>query len=133
MSQESQGLPIGRAWAAIGDLDADALVALCDPDVTFESRITSLEAATYEGHEGLRRYIANLAAAFERIEVERSDVVEEGDRAVVTNDFRARGRGSGVQVQQRFFMAMKGREGKVLWWGFFDLRSDALDAVGLQE
>jgi ketosteroid isomerase-like protein len=132
MPRENAGaLPLGPAWEAISRMDADALVALCDPDVTFESRITAVEDATYQGHERIRRYIANLAEAFEWIEVERFDVVEDRDRAVFTNRFRARGRGSGVEVEQRFFLAVKGRASKVLWWGFFDSRSDALEAVGL--
>lgn len=104
-----------------------------DPDVTFESRITAVEDATYHGHEGIRRYIANLAEAFEWIEVQRFDVVENRDRAVFTNRFRARGCGSGVEVEQRFFLAVKGRAGRLLWWGFLDSESAALQAVGLRD
>jgi ketosteroid isomerase-like protein len=114
-------------------MDADALVSLCDPAVTFESRITAVELASYEGHEGVRRYIANLAEAFEHIDVEQSNVVERGDSAVATNRFRARGRGSGLEVEQKFYVAAKGHHGKLLWWGFFDSRSEALEAVGLSD
>jgi ketosteroid isomerase-like protein len=114
-------------------MDADALVALCDPDLAFESRITAVEDATYQGHDGIRRYIANLAEAFEWIEVERFDVFEDRDRAVFTNRFRGRGRGSGVEVEQRFFLAVKGYAERLVWWGFFDSRSAALQAVGLQD
>ena len=132
MSRENvEALPLEAAWEAISHMDADALVALCDPGVRFESRITAVEDATYLGHEGARRYIANLAEAFEWIEVERFDVVEDRDRAVFTNRFRARGRGSGVEVEQQYFLAVKGRGGRLLWWGFFDSRSAALEAVGL--
>jgi ketosteroid isomerase-like protein len=134
MSREDvESLPLGPVFEAISRMDADALVALCDPDVRFESRITAVEDATYEGHEGVRRYVANLAEAFEWIDVERFDVVEDRDRAVFTNRFRARGRGSGVEVEQHFFVAGKGRAGRLLWWGFFDSRSAALGAVGLRD
>jgi ketosteroid isomerase-like protein len=124
-------LPIGAAWEAISRMDADALVAVCDPDVSFESRITAIDHETYAGHAGLRRYIANLAEAFERIELEVSDLVEDRGRAVATNRFRARGRGGGVEVEDRFYVASKGRDGKLLWWGFFDSRSSALEAMEL--
>src|SRR5437764_14045401 len=63
-------VPIDAAFQAISRMDAAALVALCDPQVTFESRITAVEAARYEGHEGIRQYIANLADAFEFIQVD---------------------------------------------------------------
>lgn len=128
-----ESLPIRSAFEAISRMDADALVALCDPAVRFESRITAVEDATYEGHEGVRHYIANLAEAFDWIEVEPSDALEAEDRAVVTNRFRARGRTSGVEVEGRFFVAGKGRHGRLTWWGFFDSRSAALEAVGLEE
>jgi ketosteroid isomerase-like protein len=132
MSHENvQAVPIGPVWDAIDALDAEALVSLCDPRVRFESRITSVENETYEGHDGVRRYIANLADAFEWIQVNGSDVVQEGERAVATNHFRACGRGSGVEVEQEFFVAMKGHEGKALWWRFFDSRSEALEAMGM--
>jgi ketosteroid isomerase-like protein len=112
-------------------MDAEALVALCDPAVRFESRITAVESAWYEGHAGARRYIANLAEAFEHIHVEQSDVVEHGERAVATNRFRARGRGSGLEVEQSFYVAATAHRGKLQWWGFFDSRPEALRAVGL--
>jgi ketosteroid isomerase-like protein len=126
-------LPVGPAWDALSRMDAEALVALCAPEVKFESRITGVDQAIYEGHDGIRRYLARLAEVFEWIEVERLDVVESSNRAVVTNRFRACGRGSGVEVEQQFFVGMTGRDGTLLWWGFFDSRSEALEAVGLQE
>ncbi|MEA2220361.1 MAG: hypothetical protein QOJ35_2987 [Solirubrobacteraceae bacterium] len=133
MSENVAPLPIRDAYVAISQLDADALVALCDPAVRFESRITAVEDATYEGHEGARRYIANIAGAFDQVEVETSDVVVDRDRAAITNLFRARGRGSGVQVEERFFVAAKGRRGKLLWWGMFDSEPEALEAAGLSD
>lgn len=109
-----------QAWEAISRLDAGALVALCDPEVTFESRITAVEQPRYRGHDGVLRFIANLREAFESIEVEPFDVVEQPDRGVVTNRFHAHGRGSGVDVEQRFFVAMQARAGRLWWWRIFD-------------
>lgn len=131
--QGTQSIPIGPAYEAISRMDADTLVALCDPEVRFESRITAIETAIYEGHDGVRRYLDNLAEAFEEIDVEQSDVVEHGDRIVATNRFRARGRGSGLEIEHVFYVAARGRSGKLLWWGFFDSRPDALKAIGLGE
>jgi len=65
---DDQVLPVAVAWDALARLDAGALVAVCDPEIRFRSRITAVEGPAYEGHQGVRRYIANLADAFERIE-----------------------------------------------------------------
>jgi len=134
MSQESsEGAPIELAYRAISRLDESGLVALCAPEVVFESRITSLEDARYQGHDGVRRYIRNLRDAFETVDVEGSDLIEDQDRAVLTNDFRARGRLAGVEVEQRFYVAAKSRDGTLVWWALFDSRTEALAAVGLSE
>lgn len=124
-------VPIRAAYEAIGRLDAEGLVSLCVPDVRFESRITAVEDATYDGHDGVRRYIRNLAEAFGAIDVDQSDLLTTGDRAVATNRFRARGRASGVEVEETFFVGARAAEGRLVWWGLFDTRAEALAAVGL--
>jgi ketosteroid isomerase-like protein len=132
MSQENiEG--IERAYQAMSELDAEAMVALCAPDVEFRSRIAEADDVTYRGHAGVRDYIASLAEVFEWIRTEPLDVVEQSDRAVVCNRFRARGRHSGAEVEERFFQALRFRDGKVLWWGFYRSKTEALEAVGLSE
>jgi ketosteroid isomerase-like protein len=124
---------IERAYEAMSRLDAEALVALCDPDVEFRSRIAESEDVTYRGHDGVRDYVASLAEVFAWVRTEALDVVDEGDRAVVCNRFRARGRHSGVEVEERFFQALRYRDGKVLWWAFYPSKAEALEAAGLSE
>jgi ketosteroid isomerase-like protein len=132
MSQENiEG--IERAYEAMSELDAETLVAHCDPDVEFRSRVAEADDVTYRGHDGVRDYVASFAEVFEWVRTEALDVVEESDRAVVCNRFRARGRHSGVEVEERFFQALRFRDGKVLWWAFYPSKTEALEAVGLSE
>ena len=132
MSQD-YGKNIERAYEAMSRLDAEALVALCEPDVEFRSRIAEADDVTYRGHDGVRDYIATLAEAFEWVRTEPLEVIEGSDRAVVCNRFRARGRQSGVEVEERFFQALRFRGDKVRWWAFYPSKSEALEAVGLSE
>ena len=108
-------------------------MALCEPDVEFRSAIADADDVTYRGHDGVRDFIASLAEVFEWVRAEALDVIGEGDRAVVCNRFRARGRRSGVEVDQRFFQALRFRDGNVLWWESFPSKAEALKAVGLKE
>ena len=124
---------IERAYEAMSRLDAEAMVALCEPDVEFRSRIAEADDVTYRGHDGVRDYIASLAEVFQWIQTDPLDVVEECDRAVVCNRFRARGRQSGAEVEERFFQALRFRDGKVRWWAFYPSRTEALEAVGLSD
>jgi hypothetical protein len=41
----------------------DVAVALSDPACVFASRLSSVDGATYRGHDGIRRYFADLADA----------------------------------------------------------------------
>jgi ketosteroid isomerase-like protein len=132
MSQENVER-IALGYEALSRLDAEALVGLCEPDVEFRSRIAAADDVTYRGHDGVRAYIASLAEAFEWVQTEALDVIEEGDRAVVCNRFRARGRRSGVEVEERFFQAIRFSEGKAVWWAFYTSQAEALKAVGLRE
>jgi acyl-CoA thioester hydrolase len=122
---------IQRVDEAFSRMDADALVALCDPQVEWGSRITAVDEATYRGHEGIRRYIVKLAEVFDWIDVEPLEVLEGGERPVVINRFRALGRGSRVEVEQRFFVALEFRNDKLLQWETHLAKDEALAAVGL--
>ena len=132
MSRENVEI-VRRAYSALSSLDADSTLAFCDPEVEFASRITAMEGGTYRGYEGVRRFVARLQEAFEWIDIEPLEVLGDGDRVVVTNRFRACGVGSGAEVEQRFFHAIKLRDGKAIWWSFFDSKGEALEAVGLEE
>jgi ketosteroid isomerase-like protein len=124
---------VKRAYEALSRLDAEGLVALCEPDVEFRSSIADADDVTYRGHDGVREWIASLAEAFEWVRAEALEVRGEGDRAVVCNRIRARGRRSGVEVDQRFFQALGLRDGNLLSWVSFPSKAEALKSAGLQE
>jgi ketosteroid isomerase-like protein len=124
---------IEKGYAALSQLDAEALVALCETDVEFRSRIGEADDVTYQGHDGVRDYIATLSEVFEWVRTEPLEIIDGGDRAVVCNRFQARGRLSEVEVEDHFFQAMRLRNGKVLWWAFYPSKAEALEAVRLRE
>jgi uncharacterized protein len=130
MSQENLET-ITRAYQAMSQLDAEALVAVSAPDVEFRSRIADAEDLTYRGHDGVREYVASLAAAFAWVETEPLEITDGGDRAVICNRMRARGRGSAVELEEHFFQALRFRDGKAVWWAFYPSKAEALEAVGL--
>jgi ketosteroid isomerase-like protein len=132
MPQENMA-NIERGYEAMSRLDAEALVALCESDVEFRSRVGEADDVTYHGHDGVRDYIATLSEVFEWVRTEPLEVIDGGDWAVVCNRFRARGRLSEVEVEDHFFQAMRLRNGKALWWAFYPSKAEALEAVGLSE
>ena len=54
---------VGRSFVdAFNRRDADALVALAAPDIDFQPTVLVGAKRAYRGHEGLRRWVAELAA-----------------------------------------------------------------------
>jgi ketosteroid isomerase-like protein len=95
--------------------------------------VWAVDEVAYQGHDGIRRYIARLAEVFDWIDVAPLEIQEKGNRAVVTHRFRARGRGGGVEVEQQFFVSIKLREGKLVGWKVYGSKREALEAAGLSE
>jgi ketosteroid isomerase-like protein len=59
------------------------------------------------------------------------EVVEEGDDVVALVHLTARGTGSGVEVDLRFYAQFRVRNGKVIYIFDHEDRADALEAAGL--
>jgi SnoaL-like domain len=54
---------LGRAFIdAFNRRDAEGLVALCHPEIEFLPTVLVGERAVYEGHDGMRRWVAALLA-----------------------------------------------------------------------
>jgi ketosteroid isomerase-like protein len=51
---------VRRAHEALNDGDLDALVALCDAGFRLDVSDQVLNPAVYEGHEGIRRFCAEV-------------------------------------------------------------------------
>ena len=61
------------------------------------------------------------------------EVIEEGDDVVIEVHIQARGKGSGVEVELRFYAQIKVRDGKVAYIYDHEDRDQALKAAGLSE
>ena len=119
------------------DLDARieaVLEELWDPSCEYTSVIAALEPHTYHGHDGIRRYLSDLA---DRWAEWRSEAVEtfevRPDAVFATIRFRATGKDSGAPVDARLGVVFVLSEGKVLWGHTYLSRDEALEAVGLSE
>ncbi len=133
MSRENVELA-RRVLDTLGTRDPVRLVALSDPEVEWHSFFAMSEGdGTYRGHEGTRRYMADLADAFEIGVAEVDDALGVGDVAVLVGRIRFRGKGSGVESVTPAGWMLKLRDNKVLCFRAFRDPDQALAAVGLSE
>ena len=83
---------VRRAYEAFNRRDADAIVAMMDPEgELYPYAIAEARGAGYHGHEGLRRYVADVEAMFETFEVDLQEFTEAADDTVFVRG-RLRGR-----------------------------------------
>jgi ketosteroid isomerase-like protein len=80
--------------------DAKAAVAVCHPRIEFDSML-DISGRLYTGHQGIRRYLDDVASAWDewRVEVERITEGPDG-RVLIVMTMHARGKGSGVSLAE---------------------------------
>jgi len=130
MSQENVEV-VRRAFAyeihSVGDrAEAEAIF---DPYVV----INPTEEGPSYGLDAIRDNIAHWKEAWDELEVTAEDFAEAGDRVLVTVHHRGRGRGSGIEVEARFYLLYTMRNGKVVRQDEYAERTEALEAAGLSE
>ena len=130
---------VRRLYEALARRDTTTIFALYDPEVefyfargTFQDRIGA--ERVYRGYAGLREMDRELRGAFENFETTNEDLIDAGERVVSVTRYRARGRGSGVEVDGPLqFGLWTIRNHRVVRVDWFDRREQAIAAAGLSE
>jgi ketosteroid isomerase-like protein len=116
-----------------GEISSGAYLALWDEEAEFVPLRAQLEGESYLGHDGLLRFVSELAEDFEEVRFEIEETREAGEQVVATGRFRARGRGSGVEINVPITAVQRVRRGKMLYTRLFSEPAEALEAAGLSE
>ena len=132
MSQENVEL-VREVLAALGTRDPLRLIAISDPEVEWHSFFALGEAGVYRGYDGARRYMSDLADAWEMAYAEVDDALGIADFALLVGRIHFRGKGSGVESASPAGWMLKFRDGKLLRFRAFRVPANALEAVGLEE
>jgi ketosteroid isomerase-like protein len=112
--------------------DRERLLALADPDIVVDATRRVFNPTTHVGTDGLRRMFAEADEIWDQFLVEPLELIDAGDRVVVTVRVVGKGKGSGAEVRQHSAQIWTLREGRVIRWevGYAD-RTEALEFVGL--
>jgi ketosteroid isomerase-like protein len=124
-----------RRWfEALNARDIDAMLALCDLSGVFISSFAAVGGAVYHGHDGMRRYFADLAEAWgDELRVEPEAYFELGEHTVAFNVARARGRHSGAEVTMPYAAVTRWRDGLMVYIKGYAHREEALRDLGVSE
>ena len=90
--------------------DVEGWLALCDPNI--ECRSAFALGGVYHGHEGIRRWFADLREAWgDEIHLEPEAYFDLGDQTLTFNVVRGRGRHSEVEVAMKTAQVLTWRDG----------------------
>ncbi len=134
MSQENVEI-VRQLFAAWNKGDRAEALELVDPDIVIDATRRVFNPTTYEGMEGVQRMLSDLDDVWDRFRADLSmEFIDAGERVVVVGRMRAKGKGSGVEVDRSFAAIWTIRGGRVIRWelGYEDRRA-AVEAAGLSE
>ena len=127
---------IQRGYAAGYRRDFEVLTVGLDPEIEYHAPpqvlAPDLDPVMY-GREGYIQVWRYWLDAFEDIRFEPEELLDLGDRVLLTAQLKGRGSGSGVAVSQPMFQLVEFRDGMAVRQEDFNDRAKALEAAGLRE
>jgi ketosteroid isomerase-like protein len=120
--------------AAASRRDFGAMDSLISEDLVFHSTFAASEGRVFKGHDGLREYFEALESSFDDLELPVDEALDAGaDKVVLLVRVRARGKASGIPVEQRFGQVWTIARGRVLGIVSYPNPDEALEAAGLRK
>jgi ketosteroid isomerase-like protein len=130
MSQANLEL-VRDAIEAWNQQDHDAVVRIFSPDAELDASGRVMNPDVYRGLDGFMRFRSDIAEAWDRFEVEMTDLFDSGDLVLVFIRSTGRGRGSGVDVDLRSAWLVSVVDKQITRLRLYRNREEALQAARL--
>jgi ketosteroid isomerase-like protein len=131
MSQEKVDV-VRAMYDAFNRGDTDAILELADPAVSVDDHGV-IDGATYQGRDGVLRFLAFQAEAFSAQSVELEELIETGDEIVAVIRLRGEGPLSRIPLEGRFSHVWQIAGGTVRRLRVYATKQEALEAAGLRD
>jgi ketosteroid isomerase-like protein len=122
-----------RVLLAFNRRDDATMRELVAPDARLEPILAGVEGTTYLGPEGFLEFTDQFNESFAEVRADYSQMEELGEAVLVTGTTTGRGRTGGVPIEQHWFLAIRLRQGRIIYAGLRRDRAVALEAAGLSE
>jgi uncharacterized protein len=121
---------VRRGFEVLREQGVEAMLEYIDPEFELTTPPEfSVEPSTYRGHDGVRRYFDSFYEAMEEVRFEPEEFIAAGEQVVVPLRLVARGRGTGIEAEQRVVTVCTLRNGKILRMDPYATREQALAAT----
>jgi ketosteroid isomerase-like protein len=130
VSQENVDV-VRRIYAVWEQEGSPVPSGLLDPEVEWVNPPEAVETGTRSGVDAFAAAAASVEATFEGASVQIDEMLDAGDRVVITATLRGRGRASGADVERRQGYVWTLRDGKAVRFQWFNEPDEALIAAGV--
>jgi ketosteroid isomerase-like protein len=114
--------------------DYDVVLTPLDPNIVMHTADAFPETTVFRGRDGVRRFLSMIDQVWIDYRIEPEMMVDLGDRYVMVAWHRARGRHSGLEIDQRISQVATFRDGMIDRVDFFDEPIEkALEAARLRD
>jgi ketosteroid isomerase-like protein len=126
---------VRQGYATANRREFDVTVSAYDPGYEYHPGQVALPDTdpVYYGHDGFHKFWRQLLEAFDDVRLNPKEILDLGDRVLVTIQMSGHGTGSGVSINQQLFQVMTFRRGVIVRQVDFEDRAQALEAVGFSE
>jgi ketosteroid isomerase-like protein len=124
---------VRRFYDAWSNHEFPGPVGHMDPDIEYVNPPGAIEPGTRHGLPEFTRAVEKVLDAWEFWWAEPEELKPVGEHVAVLVRYRARGRGSGAEVEGRESALWTLRDGKVVRYEWFHEPPDAFRAVGVEE
>jgi ketosteroid isomerase-like protein len=129
-----------QAFEAANRRDFNLLVLGLDPEIEYQANENALGGfvapdllGVHHGHDGYLHIWEVFTEALEDLKLEPEEVIDFGDRVLVSGRMTGHGTSSGIPVSGPLFQIFTLRRGLVIRQEDFSDRDKALEAAGLEE
>jgi ketosteroid isomerase-like protein len=125
---------IRQGYAALNRRDFGFVRTGLDPATDLHRAQVFLDVSgTFHGHAGYLEVWRRAFESFADLRFDPEELLDFGDRILVTRNMSGHGAGSGVAITQKLYQLLTLRRGLVVRQDDFQARAEALEAVGLSE
>ena len=124
---------VRRVYDATLHGETERVIELLDPRIRLDMSERVFNPAVYEGHEGSRRFFAEIDEVWDDFRAEPLEFIDAGENVVVAHMVRGRGKESGVEVELPSTSVYTVHDGLVTAIHMYRDHGRALEAAGLRE
>jgi ketosteroid isomerase-like protein len=103
------------------------------PALVYHPRADEPDPSPHVGRDAFERLLGGFLESFRDLRLDVLELIDVGDRVIVSTIMRGRGAASGASVDDAYVFVYKLRDGVVVEGWEYRTRQEALDAAGLQE